>query len=691
MSISLALIVFTHLISFLGFTTLAITGQVSPITIVIFYLSLTLSYINDRYKKNYYFNHRASTILAFFMLIYILASILYFSQEVFQGILNFLIFIQIIRHLGVKGMREIIQIYLISFFQFMAGAILSIEISYGLALIIYVLAALWALIIYNLKKESDDAGVEPDQKVVTKAFMGTSLVLAVFIIFISILLFLALPRLRTEFFSSSFINPRVLKTGFSDTVRLGKIGEIKKDHSAVMRVRILNKKGKINDYLYWRGIALDHFDGVTWSVDSEKYGDYEKEYKNNRYGLINIKEDTKNVIAQEVITEPIDTDILFAINTPVGYSGFGGGVRGYSGGIYEVNNSYFLPFNPRQRIKYKAYSEINIYPDSSLNKESDQYSYYIKERYLQLPQIGSEIKDLSSKITQNDSTAYQKARTIVRYLLEEMNYTLTLDSGTKEFPLETFLLEKKEGHCEYFATAMVVFLRLNGIPSRIVNGFIGGSWNEHGNFYLIRESDAHSWVEVFFPKQGWVTFDPTPPPIDLNQDAGGISSVMSYIDYLRYRWQRYVIDFSRTDQIRLFATARQKISWNKNKVFNNFNLKNKSSKNLIVLIAVVSILGFIFYNSDRFHKGKNFSKHKQNSVTKIYNNCIKLLSKKGFNKKDYQTAKEFSEYVVSNGGARYKIFEDFTTKYSIMRFQNKYSNSDISYLKNLLTKIKKVS
>ena len=305
-----------------------------------------------------------------------------------------------------------------------------------------------------------------------------------------------------------------------------------------MRVRILNKRGKINDDLYWRGIALDHFDGVTWSVDSEKYGDYEKKYKNNRYGLINIKEDTKNVIAHEVITEPIDTDILFAINTPVGYSGFSGGVRGFLGGIYEVNNSYFLPFNPRQRIKYKAYSEISSYPDSSLNKESDQYSYYIKERYLQLPQIGSEIKDLSSKITQNDSTAYEKARTIVRYLLEEMNYTLTLDSGTKEFPLETFLLEKKEGHCEYFATAMVVFLRLNGIPSRIVNGFIGGSWNEHGNFYLIRESDAHSWVEVFFPEKGWVTFDPTPPPINFNQDAGGISSVMSYIDYLRYKQEK---------------------------------------------------------------------------------------------------------------------------------------------------------
>lgn len=690
MSISLALIVFTHLISFLGFTTLAITGQVNPITLVIFYLSLVLSYINDRYKKSYYFSQRTSTLIALFLLIYIFMSVLYFAQEVFQGILNFLIFIQIIRHLGYKGMREIIQIYLISFFQFMAGAILSIEISYGVALIIYVFAALWGLIIYNLKKESDDAGIEPDQKVVTKSFMVSSLALAIFIVFISILLFLALPRLRTEFFSSSLISPKVLKTGFSDTVKLGKIGEIKKDHSPVMRVRILNNRGKINDDLYWRGIALDHFDGVTWSVNSEKYGDYEKEYKKNRFGIISIKEDAQNVIAHEVITEPIDTDILFAINTPVGYSGFSGGVTGFSGSIYEVNNSYFLPFNPRQRMKYKAYSQINSYGDGQLNKESNQYSYYIKDRYLQVPEISEEIRELSYEITQNDSTAYQKSKAILIYLLEEMNYTLTLESGTKEFPLETFLLDKKEGHCEYFATAMVVLLRLNGIPSRIVNGFIGGSWNEYGNFYLVRESDAHSWVEVYFPKNGWVTFDPTPPSNNFNQGAGTISFVVSYIDYLKYRWQRYVIDFSRTDQLRLFSSARQKLSWNKNRAFNRLNLRNEGKKNLIAFIVAMSVLGLIFYNRGRFSKGELFTKSKQNSVTKIYNNSLKLLSKKGFIKKEYQTAKEFSEYVLLTGGTQYKIFDEFTKKYSIMRFQNQYTNSEISYLKNLLNKIKKV-
>ncbi|NIP39469.1 MAG: DUF3488 domain-containing transglutaminase family protein, partial [Candidatus Dadabacteria bacterium] len=678
------------IISFLGFTTLAITGHVDPLTLIIFYTTLGLSYINDRYKKNYQLNQTASTVFAFLVVLYILASLIFFSLEVFQGILYFLIYLQIVRHLSYKGMREIIQVYLLSFFQFMAGAILSIEISYGLALIVYVFAALWGLIIYNLKKESDDAGIESDKTVVTSSFLGSSLALSFVVIFISILLFLMLPRLKTEYFSSTLINPKQLKTGFSDTVRLGKVGEIKKEHSAVMRVRMLEGRGRINSDLYWRGIALDHFDGFTWSIDTEKYGDYEKKHHKNKYGLISVKQDAKNVVTHEIITEPIDTDILFAINTPVGYSALGGSYRRYGGGIYEVNDSYFLPFNPRQRIKYKAYSTIENYPDDKLNDELDDYSLYIKDRYLQLPEVSNELKALAFEITKNESTAYGKARIIERYLLEEMNYTLTLQSGTKEFPLETFLLEKKEGHCEYFATAMVVLLRLNGIPSRIVNGFIGGQWNEHGNFYLVRESDAHSWIEVFFPDRGWVTFDPTPSSTNLNDGTGSLMAIASYIEYLQYRWQRYVIDFSQTDQVRLFSGARQKISWNKNKAFNNFNVRGSGSKKMIILIAAAIIIGFVFIKRKSLLKGRDNRKSRQNAVTKIYNKSISVLSKKGFNKNASQTAKEFSNYVLSTGGSKYKVFEEFTNKYSVMRFNNNYSSSDISYLNELLRKIRKV-
>lgn len=142
MSISSALVVLTHLISFLGFTTLCLTGHVHFLTIIAFYITLVVSYINDRYKKKMYFNQSISTMLAVSLFLYVILSVLYLGEEMFEGILKFLIFTQIIKHLGYKGMRDIIQIFILSFFQFIAGAIITIGIAYGFAFIIYIAVAL---------------------------------------------------------------------------------------------------------------------------------------------------------------------------------------------------------------------------------------------------------------------------------------------------------------------------------------------------------------------------------------------------------------------------------------------------------------------------------------------------------------------------------------------------------------------
>ncbi|NIP32277.1 MAG: hypothetical protein GTN99_11775, partial [Candidatus Dadabacteria bacterium] len=107
--------------------------------------------------------------------------------------------------------------------------------------------------------------------------------------------------------------------------------------------------------------------------------------------------------------------------------------------------------------------------------------------------------------------------------------------------------------------------------------------------------------EVYFPNQGWITFDPTPGSNRINTDSGHITAIMAYIDYLKFRWQRYVIDFSRNDQSRMFSSARQKISWNKNKVFNKIGKGNKNNKNLVVFIAVISALIIIIYSSGWFN------------------------------------------------------------------------------------------
>ena len=77
-------------------------------------------------------------------------------------------------------------------------------------------------------------------------------------------------------------------------------------------------------------------------------------------------------------------------------------------------------------------------------------------------------------------------------------------------PVSDFLFESKAGHCEFFASAMVLLLRSVNMPARYVNGFRSGEWNDIGQYYLVRHKDAHSWVEAFFYPIGWYPFDPTP-------------------------------------------------------------------------------------------------------------------------------------------------------------------------------------
>jgi len=680
LSISSALVVLTHLISFLGFTTLCLTGHVHFLTIIAFYITLVVSYINDRYKKKMYFNQSISTMLAVSLFLYVILSVLYLEEEIFEGILKFLIFTQMIKHLGYKGMRDIIQIFILSFFQFLAGAIITIGIAYGFAFIIYIAVALMGLIVYNLRKESLEAQIDNDKNVINKSFLFSTIALTLGVFVISTLLFLGLPRLKPGFFSSEFIRPQVLKTGFSNQVKLGRVGEIKRDHSAVMRVSILNNdKNKIRNTLYWRGIALDHFDGVTWSVDSEIYGDYERNFRRDEYGIVNVKDSVKDIIAQEIITEPIDSEMLFAIDSPVSYSDVGRN-------IYGVNDSYFLPFKAKHRMKYRAYSVINSFSDQEMRNADDSYSYYIEKRYLQLLEVSEEIRTLAQEITRNNTNSYDKAKSIEGYLLEEMNYTLTLESGTKEFPLDQFLLEKKEGHCEYFATAMVVLLRLNGIPSRIVNGFVNGNWNIHGKFYLIRESDAHSWVEVYYPDLGWISFDPTPSASDVS-DFQALSVFGAYLDYLKFRWQRYVIDFNQRDQIRLFNNAKNKITQKQFVVLNDIRSKIIVNKKLTATILILVVVFLILINSDKVRRSFKFNNRKEKAVTKIYNQALRYLYKKGYKRSESITPKEFADYLISRDD-KFEIFKKITDKYMQIRYGNIQTKPDLENLKKEIYKLK---
>ena len=120
---------------------------------------------------------------------------------------------------------------------------------------------------------------------------------------------------------------------------------------------------------------------------------------------------------------------------------------------------------------------------------------------------------------------------------------------TGDDPIAGFLFEQRRGHCEYFASAMTVMLRTLGIPSRIVNGFLPGEFNDISELYVVRASDAHSWVEAYFPTLGWIPFDPTPAAGV--QSRGTFSRLALWLDAFQAFWVDWVVNYDFTRQFTL--------------------------------------------------------------------------------------------------------------------------------------------
>jgi hypothetical protein len=129
-------------------------------------------------------------------------------------------------------------------------------------------------------------------------------------------------------------------------------------------------------------------------------------------------------------------------------------------------------------------------------------------------------------------------------------------------PLADFLFNVKSGHCEYFSTAMVVMLRTRGVAARVVNGFLPGEYNEAAGAFTVRQSDAHSWVEVYFPEtRSWVTFDPTPSAGRTEPVRSGIAAkLQKYAEALELIWFQYVVGYDKQEQTSLAAALHNRFS-----------------------------------------------------------------------------------------------------------------------------------
>lgn len=160
---------------------------------------------------------------------------------------------------------------------------------------------------------------------------------------------------------------------------------------------------------------------------------------------------------------------------------------------------------------YQAETYVPIPTLDDLRSASTDYPEGIRVRYLPLPgSVPERVHELARQITDGLSTSYDKAKAIETYLRTNYPYDLDVPPPPEGRDVaDYFLFDLQKGYCDYYATAMVVLARSSGLPARFVSGYSPGSYDAPNAQYVVRELNAHSWAEVYFPEIGWIEFEPT--------------------------------------------------------------------------------------------------------------------------------------------------------------------------------------
>jgi transglutaminase-like putative cysteine protease len=478
---------------------------------------------------------------------------------------HLLLFVMMARLYSGRSRRDSLFLAMLAFASMLAAAVLTVDTTYLVFFLVFIALGISTFVGLEVERGSEGASSTPlnsdglPARRIVRALSLTSGIVALAALVLGGLIFFLLPRFTAGYFGSYSLRPRLM-SGFTESVQLGQIGEIQKSSEVVMRVKV---EGGPDRFLnqHWRGIALTHFDGWRWSgttYDRRRVFLDENGWFIMPNGRDNISRDP---LRYKILLEPVASDAIFvASNTSVVRGRFSAGSglgesqrRNYL--LVDSTGSIFNPFPNYSQLSYEANSAPLFLNLSALRSAGTAYPENIRATFLQTPDLDPRVWALALQATAGATNPYDRAVALESYLRTHFGYTLDLGSTPTRDPLANFLFVRRAGHCEYFATAMTVMLRTLGIPARYINGFQTGEYNSVGGDFIVRASDAHSWVEVYFPGQGWITFDPTPAGDSASQ--GWFSGVAKYVDWFQLQWGEWVINYDFLHQMTLAQGVKQ--------------------------------------------------------------------------------------------------------------------------------------
>jgi len=617
------------------------------------------------------------------------------------SVVHFLLFVTILRLYSVTTDRDALFLSMLAFAGVLASAIFTVDTSFLMFFVVFLISAVSVFVGLEIRRGARGSvfppfGVDPrKERRFNRALSFASLTLAVGAVILGTVLFFVFPRFSAGYFARTGLQPSLM-SGFTDDVELGQIGEIKKNSAVVMRVQT----GAPVHYplLRWRGIALTHFDGRRWSSPESKITTHQPE--GGGWIQLAAPRDLERHAAVKVefitLLQPLASDALFAPAHLVALRGnFSGDAGTYYGAVrrsyvnVDSTGSIFNPFHNFSQIRYQGVSLLPVARPTQARLAGTDYSQQMRDIYLQLPaKLDPRIGDLARTVSASADNPYDKSLAIEDYLRTRFSYTLNMDATPVEDPLAHFLFDTKAGFCEYFATAMTVMLRTQGIPAREVNGFLPGEYNDVGGDYIVRASDAHSWVEVFFPGTGWLTFDPTPPSSE--HGSGLLGRLAMYLDWFQLTWNEWVVNYDFSHQITLARNVGQMSSdWKETWRRKLQHVQDTGMEHLtewqrnhgllrfafpILLVFSLALLRmnwvrtfFRWFSLVWLGRMPGSQRVNPQMATRLYGELLRLLEKRGFVRQEAQTPREFAAKLALQGGIAPAV-QEFTGLYVQSRF-----------------------
>jgi len=566
-----------------------------PILMVVFLLTLL---VTARPRIPRFFSGSWQRFGVPLLILFFIGDVIVSAPEVLIPLLRLLLILLLIRVASHRTNREDLQLMLLGMFLSVVSGVFTLSMLFAVQALLFAFLAIGLLYLVNLLDTGDAKNRNEGnweefswrefgawlRKSFDRRMVRSLAGLLVLLTATTVILFVSIPRVYLDQAIPFLRLPTQSASGFSDTVRLGDVTSIRQDDGVAMQVDVPGVEA-VSDNPYWRMVVLDRYEQGVFQ--SSIFGNNQSGSRSPQVHSFSpypprwFRQDPNGAGTWTFYMEGGVSNYLPVLG-PFGEMRFQGRQSLKANTMLGV---FRIPETSSSVFSYQV-EDFLVGPSlrgSSLDQplldedimgqvsRSEEFTERYPYSTLALPIEDADKKFLDSLLKEifpeEDADPLVKAAEISRYLQANYNYSLSPGRSGGGDPVVAWLRESRDGHCEYFAGAFTLLARAAGLPTRMVVGFSGGSWNAYEDYFVIRNRNAHAWCEVF-DGEDWVRFDPTPG--GGAADAGGMGAMAglaeegdfrAWMDSLRVMWYRRVINFDDSTQQEIVegitATARR--------------------------------------------------------------------------------------------------------------------------------------